>query len=223
MSRRSGVFVTGTDTNVGKTVAAAALLCRYRRHAALRYWKPVQTGIERDDDTAEVRRLAACDAHAIFEDGVRLPHPVSPHLAAKLNGTEIALDALIATIDSQPSTDRWIIEGAGGVLVPLNGSALMIDLMVRLGVAALVVAPSGLGTINHTLLTLEALRSRSVPVAGVVMVGPQNAENRLAIERHGQVDVVGELPLLEPLTPDTLGRWAEDRLDPAGSIMEFFR
>lgn len=223
MSRRSGVFVTGTDTDVGKTVVAAALLCRYRRHVALRYWKPVQTGIERDDDTAEVRRLAACDAHAILDDGVRLRHPVSPHLAARLNGTEITLDALMATIDAQPSTDRWIIEGAGGVLVPLNGSALMIDLMVRLGVAALVVGRSGLGTINHTLLALEALRSRSVPVAGVVMVGPQNAENRLAIERYGRASVVGELPLLEPLTPDTLRRWAEDSLDPAGSIMEFFR
>ena len=221
MSRRSGVFVTGTDTNVGKTVASAALLCRYRRYAALRYWKPVQTGIERDDDAAEVRRLAACDAQVILEDGVRLRHPVSPHLAAKLSGIAITLDALMALIDAQPSSDRWIIEGAGGVLVPLNGSTLMIDLMARLGVPALVVACSGLGTINHTLLTLEALRSRSVPVAGVVMVGPPNAENRLAIERHGRVGVVGELPVLEPLTPDTLQRWAEDSLDPAGRIIEF--
>ena len=223
MSRPNGVFVTGTDTNVGKTIASAALLCRYRPHPSLRYWKPVQTGIERDDDAAEVRRLAACDARSILEEGVRLRHPVSPHLAARWNGVDITLDALMAMIDSQPSTDRWIVEGAGGVLVPLNGSALMIDLMVRLGFAALVVARSGLGTINHTLLTLEALRSRAVRVAGVVMVGPRNAENRLAIERYGLVEVVGELPLLEPLTPDTLGRWAEAELDPAGRVMEFFR
>lgn len=218
-----GVFVTGTDTHVGKTVVSAALLCRYRRDAALRYWKPVQTGIEQDDDTADVRRLAACADREILTEGVRLPAPLSPHLAAKLGGSTIDLDRLMAVIEAQPPTDRWIVEGAGGVLVPLNGSDLMIDLMVRLGFAAVVVARSGLGTINHTLLTLQALGSRAVRVAGVVMVGPPDRENRLAIERHGRVSVVGELPTLDPLAPEALGRWAETFLDADGRLLEFLR
>lgn len=202
---------------------SAALLCRYRRLAPLRYWKPIQTGIERDDDTAEVCRLAGCDRHQMLNEGVRLPRPVSPHLAARLNGSRIGLDALVAIIESQPRSHRWIVEGAGGVLVPLNGSDLMVDLIVRLGLGTLVVARSGLGTINHTLLTLEALRARSVRLAGVVMIGPPDAENRLAIERYGAVRVVGELPILDLLAPESLGRWAERGLDPEAHIMEFLR
>jgi dethiobiotin synthase len=218
--RHSGVFVTGTDTNVGKTVVSAALLRRYRRHAPLRYWKPVQTGIEQDDDTAEVQRLADCEASEILADGVRLRHPVSPHLAAVLNDRTISLDALMAVIAAQPPTDRFVVEGAGGVLVPLNESDLMIDLIARLGFPAVVVSRSGLGTINHTLLTLLALRGRGVPVAGVVMVGEPYPENRLAIEAYGRTRVLGHLPLMNPLTPALLGRWAEDELDPDSCLLD---
>lgn len=225
MAKRSGIFVTGTDTGVGKTVVSAALLCRYRREIALRYWKPVQTGIEHDDDTAEVKRLAACAERELLTEGVRLPRPVSPHLAATLSGATIDLDQLLTIIEKQPAADAWIVEGAGGVLVPLNGSDLMIDLMVGLGLAALVVARSGLGTINHTLLTMQALASRSVPVAGVVMVGSPDLENRLAIERYGHAAVVGELPVLphigQPGGPASLGRWAEESFDADSRLREF--
>src|SRR5438874_8676216 len=133
---RRGVFVTGTDTGVGKTVVAAALMCRYRGLAPLRYWKPIQTGIEQDDDTADVRRLAACADGEILDEGVRLRLPLSPHQAAALDGTTIEIDRVMGALDSQPSTDRWIVEGAGGVLVPLNESELAVDLMRRLGLAA---------------------------------------------------------------------------------------
>ncbi len=225
MARRSGVFVTGTDTSVGKTVVSAALLCRYRRELPLRYWKPVQTGVEHDDDTAEVRRLAACTEREVLAEGVRLPRPVSPHLAARLSGAVIDVNQLMAIMEKQPVAGGWIVEGAGGVMVPLNGADLMIDLMVRLGLAALVVARSGLGTINHTLLTLHALVSRSVQVAGVVMVGSPDRENRLAIERYGRVAVLGELPVLQPpgqpLAPEALGRWAEASLDAEGRLKGF--
>ena len=220
MARRSGVFVTGTDTSVGKTVVSAALLCRYRRQAAFRYWKPIQTGIEQDDDTADVRRLAGCGEREVLAEGVRLPDPVSPHLAARRSGADINLDRLMAIIDAQPVADRWIVEGAGGVLVPLNGSELMIDLMVRLGLPSIVVSRSGLGTINHTLLTLQALRARSILVAGVVMVGPPDGENRLAIERYGRTTVLAELPPIEPLAPAALERWADTSFDPGGRILE---
>jgi dethiobiotin synthase len=188
----------------------------------VRYWKPIQTGIEQDDDTATVRRLAACGSDRILDEGVRLPLPVSPHLAARLNGTDINVDALVAILTAQPAEQRWIIEGAGGVLVPIDGSQLMIDFIERLGLPAIVVTRTTLGTINHTLLTIEALRARAIRIAGVLMTGVPDLENRLAIERYGRVEVVGQLPLLEPLTPESLGR-AAAALDPEQKVMEFLR
>ena len=218
-----GIFVAGTDTNVGKTVVSAALLSRYR-DLPLTYWKPIQTGIEQDDDTAEVRRLSACEADRVLRAGVRLPRPVSPHLAAKLSGLSLDIEPLVAIAETQPDPGAWIVEGAGGVLVPLNEQVLLIDLIRRLQLPVLpvlIVSPSGLGTINHTLLTIEALARRAIPIAGVVMVGPPDTENRLAIERYGSVAVVGELPMLTPLTPDALRRWAEVSLDTDGRLMEW--
>jgi dethiobiotin synthetase len=217
-----GVFVTGTDTGVGKTVTAAALIHRYRRTAPLRYWKPVQTGIERDDDTAEVCRLANCCEHELLPEGIRLRNPVSPHLAARQAGITITLSGILGLLPSQADA-AWIVEGAGGVLVPLNERDLMIDLMRVLALPLIVVARSSLGTINHTLLTLEALRSRGICVAGVIMAGERNESNRASIESYGKVAVLGELLPLDPLDASGLARWAESELDPEGILLSFLR
>jgi len=171
------------------------------------YWKPIQTGIEVDDDTAAVASLASCGAGELLTDGIRLPRPLSPHLSARLSGTTIDLDPLVEIFKRAPTSAQVVVEGAGGVLVPVNERELMIDLMVRLQLPVLVAARSTLGTINHTLLTLEALRRRSLDVAGVVMVGPPNEENRKAIEQYGCVSVAGEMPMFSPLTADQLARW----------------
>ena len=218
-----GLFVTGTDTGAGKTVTCAALLHRYRQTLPLRYWKPVQTGIEHDDDTAEVRRLGACRDDEIFADGIRLRRPLSPHLAARLSGRRIAIEELTGWIGSSAGAARWIVEGAGGALVPLNDRALMTDLMQAMGLPVLVVARSGLGTINHTLLTLEALRARSLFVAGVVMVGDKNPENRAAIEHYGAVAVLGEMPVLQPIGAAELGEWACAELDPQARLLDLLQ
>ncbi len=220
---RRGVFVTGTDTNVGKTVVAAALFHRYRREVSLCYWKPVQTGIERDDDTATVRALGMCAEREVFDQGVRLPRPVSPHLAARWAGVRIAVSSLRELWDRAPADVRWIVEGAGGVLVPLNETERIVDLVRALALPVLIVARSTLGTINHTLLTLEAVRHRSVPVVGVVMVGPPDRENRRAIEAYGDVAVLGEMPTFNPLTAEALRAWAEAELDPDGRLGEWWR
>jgi dethiobiotin synthase len=214
-----GLFVTGTDTGVGKTVAAAALLHRYRGQFPVRYWKPIQTGIEQDDDTAEVAHLAACSAHEILAAGVRLERPVSPHLAARLAGTPIDVDALAGLVRAESGSARWIVEGAGGVLVPVSEETNMADLIVRLGLPAVVVARSTLGTINHTLLTIEALRRRAIQVAGVIMVGAPNAENREAIERYGRIQVLGEMPRFESLNAGALAAWAASHLDRDGHLV----
>ena len=212
-----GVFVTGTDTGVGKSVVSATLFHRYREGRTLRYWKPIQTGIESDDDTATVARLAGCDDREIFGQGVRLPRPVSPHLAARLAGHAINVDQLIAVFDRDDCDARWIVEGAGGVLVPINDHETMADLMAQLGLPVVVVARTALGTINHTLLTLEALRLRALEIAGVVMVGPQDADACEAIERHGRVVVLGQVPMFAPLTAAALATWAP-QLDPADRL-----
>ena len=218
-----GLFVTGTDTGVGKTAVAAALLHRYRAEVPLRYWKPIQTGSEKDDDTAEVGRLGRCRADEVLSSGVRLPLAVSPHLAARLSRCTIRLQPLIDSILAEAGPSRWIVEGAGGTLVPVNDSETIADLMIRLGLPVVVVAKTTLGTINHTLLTLEALRRRALRVAGVVMVGDRNAENRAAIERHGDVGVLGEMPFFDALTAERLAQWAEAELDPQRQLLELLR
>ena len=217
-----GFFVTGTDTGVGKTVVSAALLLRLREHTAVRYWKPIQTGMEQDDDTNEVRVLARAAEREIRPDGIRLERPVSPHLAARLAGIRIDLDALSLPASSNDSA-AWIVEGAGGVLVPINERELMVDLMRRIGLPVVIAARSTLGTINHTLLTISAVRTAGLRVAGVVMVGPPSADNREAIEHYGRTPVVGELPVIEPLTPEGLSEWVTRSLDQAGHLAEALR
>jgi dethiobiotin synthetase len=216
-----GLFVTGTDTGVGKTVVSAAIMHRYRSGIPLRYWKPIQTGIEQDDDTAEVKRLGDCRPDELRQEGARLPHPVSPHLAARLSGTTIALRPLVDSIAGQRQPIRWIVEGAGGVLVPINDAEMMIDFMSLLRLPVIVVARTALGTINHTLLTIEALGRRALHVAGVVMVGDRNAENRAAIERYGASVVVGEMPRFTRLDAADLAAWAAAELDPQRRLLEW--
>ncbi len=198
MKRGDGAyFVTGTDTGVGKTVISAALTLGL----GACYWKPVQSGTKEDDgiDAETVARLTGLPRERIFPSPYAFREPVSPHLAARLEGAEIRLSEL-----TPPPVRPLVVEGAGGILVPLSGHHLMIDLIQQLEIPVLVVARSTLGTINHTLLTLEALRSRAIPIAGVILNGPLNPENRAAIEAHGKVPVLAEVPTLSALNQASL-------------------
>lgn len=216
-----GLFVTGTDTNVGKTAVAAALIHRYRESGTLKYWKPIQTGIEADDDTATVQNLG-CLASEVFTPGIRLHRPIAPYLAAELSGTRISLPDLMACVAEQSESARWVVEGAGGPLVPINDREFMTDLMVQLEMPVLLVTRTTLGTINHTLMALEVLRSRTLNVAGVVMVGESNPSNREALERFGGVEIVGEMPIFPSLTADALAGWATMDFDPKGHLASCF-
>ena len=178
-----GVFVTGTDTGIGKTLVAACLV----RAWGATYWKPVQTG--GDDDTATVVRLTGM---SFIPPRHTLQAPLSPAAAAAAEGVRLTLEDFALPAVAGP----LVVEGAGGVLVPLTHRHLMIDLMARLGLPTLVVARGTLGTINHTLLTLEALRARGLAVAGVILNGPAAAGNRAAIESFGRVRVLAEIPPL---------------------------
>ncbi len=188
-------FVTGTDTDVGKTIACAWLML----HTGARYWKPVQAGLDETDEAA-IRRLTGTDEETIIPSTYALPEPLSPHEAARRAGIEIDIDAF----ELPSRDDPLVVEGAGGLMVPLNERDLVIDLIAKLGLPAILVCRTTLGTINHSLLSLEALRQRNVPLAGVVLCGPDVPHNRAAIETYGQARILGHIPPLDPLTREAL-------------------
>ena len=189
----NGFFVTGTDTGVGKTVLSALLVAALDAF----YWKPIQTGVIEGTDRSTVRRLAAPPEERLLPESYRFDLPVSPHLAAREAGVRIDLDSLTFP---QTTEDRlWIVEGAGGAMSPINECALMLDLMRHLGLPVVVAARTSLGTINHTLMTLAALREARLTIRGVVMIGACNNENRSAIEHYGNVRIIGHIPVLEQI------------------------
>jgi dethiobiotin synthetase len=199
-----GFFVTGTDTDVGKTLVSSWLLT----HLDASYWKPVQAGVEPESDSARVRRLAEVPPERILPEAYVLPEPIAPHEAARRAG--IALD--MAKLVPPPVDGLIVVEGGGGLMVPITDAAYMIDLAAELHLPIILVARSTLGTINHTLLSLEAIRRRGLPLAGVVISGPETPHNRAAIERYGQAEVIAEIPWLETVNRSTL-RAIEPELD----------
>jgi malonyl-CoA O-methyltransferase len=196
-----GVFVTGTDTGIGKTMVSACLV----RAWDARYWKPVQTGLaDEPGDTETVAWLASAKPERLHAPRWSLRAPLSPEAAGRREGVRVALDDFILPQGSGPV----VVEGAGGVLVPLNERETMLDLMARLGLPAVVVARSALGTINHTLLSLQALRSRGIAVHGVVMVGDRNEDNEQDVARHGGVAILAALPKVPSVTPACIESWS---------------
>ena len=192
------LFVTGTDTEVGKTVVAAILTLGLDAV----YWKPLQSGLQDITDTEWVRQATGLADDHFAAETYRLAQPLSPHTSAALEGVEIELERFcLPTVAAAP---RLIVEGAGGILVPLDQRHTMLDLMQRFSLPVLLVARSTLGTINHTLLSLAQLRQRGLAIAGVVMNGPKNPANKEAIEHFGQVSVVAEVEPLDDLTPASL-------------------
>jgi dethiobiotin synthetase len=203
----NGYFVTGTDTNVGKTVLSALLV------AALDavYWKPVQTGAVEGTDRESVRRLAEAPEERLPVERFRFDPPVSPHLASREAGVHIHIEDF--ELPQAPANRKWIVEGAGGVMVPLNKRDLMRDLMLRIGFPIIIASRTTLGTINHTLLTLAALREARLPICGVALIGNEDNENRRAIEHYGNVPVIGHIPILDELNRAVLLEAYEKRFD----------
>lgn len=191
-----GFFITGTDTDVGKTLVSAWLLTQLEGT----YWKPIQAGTLPTTDSATVQRLAELPVSRVLPEAYLLPEPMAPHEAARR--ANIAMD--MEKLRLPPHDGLVVVEGAGGLMVPIAAGAYMIDLADSLDLPIILVARSTLGTINHTLLSLEAIRRRGLPLAGVVISGPESPHNRAAIERFGQVEVIAEIPFLETVSRDTL-------------------
>lgn len=185
----SAFFVTGSDTGIGKTVVSALLTLGLNGS----YWKPIQSGLEEETDTQFVKRVTGLPETHFIEERYRLSEPLSPQASSAIDGVEIHMNDFRLP---RYITGHLIVEGAGGLLVPINNEEMIIDLIRHLKLPVLLVVRSELGTLNHTFLSLEALRLRKIPVLGVVMNGPKNPGNREAIENYGDVEVIAELESL---------------------------
>lgn len=194
----STIVVTGTDTGIGKTVFSAALAGALQAH----YWKPVQAGLDPDGsgDADSVARLSGLPRARILPEAYRLATPCSPHRAAEIDGVTIDLAALTPPVVDGP----LVMEGAGGVMVPITRETTFADQFARWGHPVVLVARTELGTINHSLLSIEALRARGVSLLGVAFVGDGNADSEATIAAMGAVKRLGRLPRLDPLDAGTL-------------------
>ncbi|PZO72576.1 MAG: ATP-dependent dethiobiotin synthetase BioD [Sphingomonas taxi] len=189
------IIVTGTDTDIGKTVFAAGLTTAL----GARYWKPVQAGLADGSDAASVAALGV-PAERVLPEAYRLTTPCSPHLAAEIDDVTIDPERL-----ALPEVDGpLVVEGAGGVMVPITRDLIFADLFARWAKPVVLVARTGLGTINHSLLSIEALRSRGVPILGIAFVGDAVEDSEATIATLGKVRRLGRLPRLDPLNAATL-------------------
>jgi len=191
------IVVTGTDTEIGKTVFAAGLV----HMLGASYWKPIQSGLEGETDSEIVVRLGGLSSDRILPEHYRLKTPVSPHQSAAIDGVRIdAKELVVPDSGGRP----LVIEGAGGLMVPLDPSTLYIDVFARWRLPVVLCARTSLGTINHSLLSIEALRRRDIDVLGVAFIGDSNPETENAICGIGRVKRLGRLPRLSPLAQSTL-------------------
>ena len=183
--------VTGTDTGIGKTIFSAALA----QATGAPYWKPIQAGLEEGSDSEAVTRLASVP---VLPEAYRLATPASPHRAAEIDNVNIDAETLT------PPPGDLIVEGAGGALVPVTRTTLYADLFAQWQIPVIVCARTSLGTINHSLLTIEALRSRNVPIHGLAFLGDAVEDSEATIAAIGGVRRLGRLPIIDPLDSATL-------------------
>ncbi|MBX9741003.1 MAG: dethiobiotin synthase [Beijerinckiaceae bacterium] len=200
----AGFIVTGTDTGVGKTVFAAALAGALEAH----YWKPVQAGLDGETDRETVARLSGLPDDRLLPEAYRLASPLSPHRAAEIDGARISRTAL-----RLPDVRPLVVEGAGGLMVPLRRDLLFIDVFAEWSLPVILCARTTLGTINHTLLSIEALRRRDIPLLGVAFLGAANPDSEKTIVTMGETRRLGRLPHLPELDAGALARAFAESFD----------
>ena len=202
------LVVCGTDTDVGKTVVSALLV----QGLNAIYWKPVQSGLEAGGDRERIMRLIDLPSDRWIKEAYAFHAAVSPHWAAELEDTRLDPKRLtLPPIGARP----LVVETAGGLHVPLTRTWQQIDQLQEWMLPVVLVARSGLGTLNHTLLSLEALRNRRIPVIGLILNGPAHADNPRTLAEIGDVPVLAELPPLHPLNRETLqDAWHKQELGP---------
>ena len=199
---QKGIFVSGIGTEIGKTVVSAIIT----RALQADYWKPVQAGDLAWTDSMKVKAWTAGKAGVFHEESFRLNTPASPHYAAAEDGITIQLSDF-----KLPATDNFlVVEGAGGLLVPLNSSDTIADLIKELDLAVLLVSRHYLGSINHTLLSIDYLQGRGIPIAGIVFNGPATPSTSSIITEMSGEKVLFHLPEMTEVNAEQIAYWAEE-------------
>ncbi|MCY1533747.1 ATP-dependent dethiobiotin synthetase BioD [compost metagenome] len=189
-------FVTGIDTGIGKTIASAVLTEKLKAD----YWKPIQSGDLAQSDSLMVESLLTNRFTKIHPEAYRLNEPLSPHLSARMDGINMELDYF-----KLPKTENnLIVEGAGGLMVPINDQQLILDLIKHLDIAAIVVSKNYLGSINHTLLTINTLKQYNIPIKGIIFNGEPNIESEKYILEYTQVNYLGHIPNLKTINKNNI-------------------
>ncbi len=200
LTQAKQLIVAGIGTEIGKTVVSAVLVEALKAD----YWKPIQSGALIDSDTDTVRRLISNSVSRFHPEAYRLTQPLSPHAAAELDGVRIDPVTIIL-----PQTDRGlVVELAGGLMVPLNSTYLNIDLVQQLGLPVLLVSQNYLGSINHTLLSVEACRSRTIPILGILFNGPTVSASEAFILNYTGLPCIGRIKQEDAVTPEMVSRYA---------------
>lgn len=194
-------FISGIGTNVGKTIVSAVLVEALQAD----YWKPIQAGDLTYSDTDRVRALVANSRSTFHDNAYALKTPASPHYAAKLDDLSIDLKKI-----NRPQTDNHlIIEGAGGLMVPLNSNELVVDLIRELSCELILVMNNYLGSINHSLLSLELIKQRKIPLKGVIFCGETYAPGENVILEYSNARFLGRVPQFESITREEINRTAQ--------------
>jgi dethiobiotin synthetase len=187
-------IITGTGTGIGKTLTSGMLMLGLDAD----YWKPLQSGEE--TDTHYLRQVTNLPAPRFHKEAYAFKMPASPHIAAESEGITIDLNRL-----KPPQTQRnLLIEGAGGLMVPVTRSLLMIDLFKTFAAPIILCARTELGTINHTLLSVEALAHRRIPLHGIIFLGPENKDTIKTIIDFSKAKLLGHIPVLSEISAATL-------------------
>lgn len=193
-------IITGTDTDVGKTVFAAMLMLALDAN----YWKPVQCGVAEGVDTKAIQRMTGLPEERFFPEAYIFSEACSPHLASEIDGVTIDFDRLFLKKEMMRDVAPLLIEGAGGLMVPLSRDVLQINHFKKTGLPVILCARSGLGTLNHTLLSIEALRVREIPIHGIAFIGDENTDNMRTVAEFSGERILGRLPVLPEINERTL-------------------
>ncbi|MBL4678098.1 MAG: dethiobiotin synthase [Mucilaginibacter sp.] len=190
------IFLTGIGTGIGKTLISAILVEKLKAD----YWKPIQSGDLHDSDTLKVQSLVSNDKTVFHPETYRLTQPYSPHKSAALDGIIIDEKKIIAP----ETSNTLLIEGAGGLMVPLNEKVMIIDLIAQLGADVILVSQNYLGSINHTLLSIEALKNRAICIRGIIFNGEENSSTEDYIINYTGLKHLGRVPALDNVNKQTI-------------------
>ena len=195
-------IICGTDTDVGKTLISSFFV----RGLQSLYWKPIQSGIETETDSQSIFRLSGVKKEKILKEAYIFKKPVSPHWASEIDGKRIDTNLL-----NLPSTDgSLVIETAGGVMVPITRNFLQIDQIKHWDLPVIIVCRSTLGTLNHTLLTIEALKKRNIKILGLMINGEKHLDNPKTLQEFSNLPIIAEFPKLNKVDKNILDRLWQD-------------